>query len=478
MPQIGRKVAQGIGKGIGAGATFRKPLAQAAEEFAAQNAAKKVIPEVASNMDWLKYLIGGGSLAGLTAMYLANRGSTTGEPGISAMQVPIQSPPVPVPVPATAQIQPQPQVQQPLQNNPNIGSMIAGSPQAPIPTAQAQVQQPRGIPSPQQIIPNRPLQYLQQGQNVTPTNKGIDWTSIGGLLGQLGQAVTAGDQSSLGYQLGGIGTRAAQAQLYNRYLGQLISGGGGGAQGQQGQGVGQSAPNFPQISGLEALSLSPEMQQGAIKQLEESRSADIDRLYKLGLMTGIETPEQLLQRQIITQMLSNQPQQKPLARERINVNPQGKETKGGEKYVWNIDPLTGERVSAIGPDYETFGAGQGGGGGNIQVQYRQNDNSARQLALARLKLKYPESIIKNPVTGQLDIGFVPPGSNLLGDFNNEYLTSVQFFQSQGLLPPGWEQITGIQGAPQVQAPGTVAAPTVTGKPKYPGTNPGTNPGTK
>jgi hypothetical protein len=269
-------------------------------------------------------------------------------------------------------------------------------------------QAPRGIPQ-QAVLPGLQLgqpnlepvfiepSFTEVGQvpqpQTQPPKQGFDYQALGGLLGQIAQSVSP-LQGSLGYQLGGIGTQAAQAALYNRYLGQLISG-----QGQPG------APGLPQVSPLASFTLTPELQRQAQAEFEAARSGDVERISRLGQLTGIETPEQRLNRELIVQALQGQ-QAESVARLRAQqAQAEGKA----------ISPAEQTRI------------------------YQAADDDAFRRAMQVLSLRYPEAFTKDPNTGETNLSFIPPGSTLQRDLFDEYIKQVQGFQSQGILPKGWER---------------------------------------
>jgi len=426
LPKYGeRPVSTVTGQLLGAG---EGAIPNVGRQLGAGQAAAQTAGQSGRNI-WPWLIAGGAGAAGIGA-YLTNQQREQ-----SPYSIPFERPPVGIPPFQGDQIN-----LSTAQNQPAASITSAQIPSAMSPNILARLPS-QNLPIPQMIGQGAgQSQDIPLAQDIYGDPNAGKYASIAGLLGQLGQAATARDPNSLGYQLGGIATRAAQAQLYNRYLSQLI-GGGGGAQG---------APSFPQVSGLESFSLSPEAQTGAQNQLEQSRSNDVDRLYKLALMTGVETPEQLLNRQIMTNMISGKGQSNLQLVHNIKVGADGKPTKTPQS--WYADPTTGKLVQHVGEDFKSEGDGGAASGVSQQNLYLRADNQARQLALMRLKTRYPNEITFDPATQQYDIGTVPPGSQLIVDLNSEYGAAIKFYQGQNLLPKGWESIAGASGVDQQVSP--------------------------
>lgn len=156
-----------------------------------------------------------------------------------------------------------------------------------------------------------------------------------GALGQIGAAI--GGPGSFAERLGGFATNQARNQLFDRYLQQRLAGQGG---------AGSSAPFS--VSGLGVGLLSPQEQLAATNQPLTELGALSDAAYKEALISGVETPEQLLNRQALITLLGKEPGRPNAGSfQNIEVGPDGKRTPG-ITHKWLIDDVTGEPIKYQG----------------------------------------------------------------------------------------------------------------------------------
>lgn len=295
---------------------------------------------------------------------------------------------------------------------------------------------PRGYNANPQIPDQLPTQQAPAAApQSTPKSGGLlNDAGFYGLLGQLGQAVTAQDPTSFGYQAGGIGKQMAQNQAYQKLLASMLGGANGAANPNQPAGV-------PALSRLELLQLTPETIQGLIKQNEDLQTGASDRAYKAALASGVETPEQQLNRQaLITLLGKNEPAVRAAETVDLNQDPSGKRLPVGYRYKYAFNPTTGNYDIPQGPVLEKVSdSGDGNGSSNIANWYQKAVNAAENF------VKQNESLYGDVIQlpdGTKSIQWKTPDApqRLQADYRRFLYEEIKKLQRVGAIPPGFENV--------------------------------------
>ena len=257
-----------------------------------------------------------------------------------------------------------------------------------------------------------------------------------GVLGQLGAAI--GGKGSFAESLGGVATGLARNQLFDRYLQQRLAGSGG---------AGGSSPFS--VSGLGVGLLSPQEQLAAQNQPLEELKTLSDASYKEALASGVETPEQMLQRQVLIEMLG-QKQAQPNAGSFQNIErgPDGKRTPG-ITHKWLIDDVTGNPIKYQGVVGATNPQQSGAGNADDTRQWYQKAVDEAKRNVDREASQYGK--IQTDAFGNI-VGIEWSDEGAPQRYQQSYyrhLTkAIKRFQTLGNLPAGFEKPFESELAPQ------------------------------
>lgn len=248
-----------------------------------------------------------------------------------------------------------------------------------------------------------------------------------GVLGQIGGAI--GGKGSFAESIGGVATGLARNQLFDRYLQQRLAGSGG---------AGGSSPFS--VSGLGVGLLSPQEQLAAQNQPLEELKTLSDASYKEALASGVETPEQMLQRQVLIEMLG-QKQGQPNAGsfQNIELGPDGKRTPG-ITHKWLIDDVTGNPIKYQGVVGATNPQQSGAGNADDTRQWYQKAVDEAKRNVDREASQYGK--IQTDAFGNI-VGIEWSDEGAPQRYQQSYyrhLTkAIKRFQALGNLPAGFEQ---------------------------------------
>lgn len=318
----------------------------------------------------------------------------------------------------------------------------------PIPASQAVSladSGPRGYNASPQVPSQLPVQQAPAATAAPAAQGGgglsgfLSNPGVWNLLGSLGQAITADDQNSFGYQAGGLAKGYANNALYQRALASMLGGEAAGAPGASSQNPNSASGSLAGLGGINGLSVTPEMIQGLIKQNEDLQTGASDRAYKAALASGVETPEEQLNRQaLITLLGKDEPRQQPLRIEEINLSPDGKITSPDRKYKWAID-AEGNPVRPVGGFFSSPAEGDDSGQSSVANWYQKAVNTAENF-LKQKEAQYGE-IIELP-DGRKSIQWKTQDApqKLQADYRRFLYEEIRKLQRTGVIPPGFENV--------------------------------------
>jgi hypothetical protein len=245
-----------------------------------------------------------------------------------------------------------------------------------------------------------------------------------GFLGQVGASIAP---ESFGGRLGGYVQQIARNQAFDRYLQQKLAGGG----------ASQASP-FASGIGL----LSPQEQVMASKQPFEELGALSDAAYKEALISGVETPEQMLQRQALITLLGKEPGRPNAGSfQNMEVGPDGKRTPG-ITHKWLIDDITGEPIKyegVVGATNPQTGESGRGNADDIRQWYQKAvDEAKRNVDREASQYGKVQTDAFGNVTGiKWDDRNAP--IRYQQSYYRHLVKAIKRFQSLGNLPEGFEK---------------------------------------
>lgn len=215
---------------------------------------------------------------------------------------------------------------------------------------------PNTVPVPDVAAPNVDVSF---GDRLM---KALNDPGIGAVLGNLAQAILP--PGTPGHEIGKIGQSMSQA----RSLAKLVGGSGGAA------GAAPFLQGGPgNLTGLEIASLGPDVLMSALKAGSDLQSAESDRVYKAALASGVETPQQMLERQVTLELLGQKPAAPQYDEFKTDIGPGGKqETNARRKHIWLRDRNSGEMLY-IHPTTEPEPASSGGSGSGERFKQTSAD---------------------------------------------------------------------------------------------------------
>ena len=301
--------------------------------------------------------------------------------------------------------------------------------------AQGATNQKQTSPSPVPInIPIRdqqaqlPQQLEQAPAPQLPKEEGFNIASpgIANFLGQMAKAIAGRDKTSIGYQLGDVGSQRAQNLIYNQFLRNLL---------------GNPADGSATLSGLSPMAvagLTPEQQNAALDQFRSFGDAEVDRAFRRAQTAALDTPEGRLEKQKELEAFKaslKKPDEPTRRFITLEEDAKGRPTPG-VKNVFAVNPATGKKQLIGRAETEIPGAdGDGVSFSALDSSLsRWHDKAVKEAEAAIDRAGFGKLI--NLGNGETTIEWDDPekADKIYKEFFN---TQVKFFQLQGQLPIPW-----------------------------------------